>query len=277
MAWAKLDDQLHGHRKIKRAWKCRPALGLHMMALSYSACYDLDGLVPEEFVEEKLPAKRERDAAVAALVEAGLWEIVDDGWLVHDWDEYNGDAKTREAARAAKSEAGKKGAAARWKPMANDGTCHESAISETVAEDGSRGTGVQDPSPSPSPTTKSSVEPARLDAARERLQGDQVKQVFDMWINSTGRTAQTKLDPKRRRRIVAGLSSHGLQDCLDAVCGWEKSPFHRGENTDGTKHNEIELLLRDAAHIEKFRDLQRGPSTEVRGDGFGARLNASTL
>lgn len=150
MAWAKVDDQLHGHHKIKRVWKCRPALGLHLMAMSYSACYDLDGLVPEEFVEEKLPSKRERDTALSALVDAGLWEVGPDGWIIHDWAEYNGDARTREAARAAKREAGRKGAAARWQnDDSSDGKCHESANDKPLAENGSRAAGVRDPSPSP--------------------------------------------------------------------------------------------------------------------------------
>lgn len=121
MSWAKIDDQLHGHRKILRAWKHRPALGLHFMALSYGASHDPRGFVPAEWVEEKLPNARERERTIAVLTDvppgftAGLWEPVDGGWNIHDWDEYNGDARTREEIRAAKSEAGKKGAAEKWR------------------------------------------------------------------------------------------------------------------------------------------------------------------
>jgi hypothetical protein len=104
------------------------------MAMSYSACYEPKGFVSEEFVEEKLPSAAERARVIKALTtppagfEKGLWEPVEGGWNIHDWDEYNGDAKTREQVRAAKSAAGKKGAAARWgakqtddKPIAG---CH---------------------------------------------------------------------------------------------------------------------------------------------------------
>ncbi len=54
---------------------------------------------------------------ISILVERGLWEVVEGGWLYHDFDEYSG-------LREKRSEAGKQGAAARWqthgKPMAND-------------------------------------------------------------------------------------------------------------------------------------------------------------
>lgn len=116
MTWVKLDDQLHAHPKIKRAWKCRTALGLHLMALSYSGCFNTQGFVPADFVEEKLPAKKERERATGVLVESALWEPVERGWQIHDWDVYNGKDE-------AKSEAGKKGAAARW----GNGTSHSSS------------------------------------------------------------------------------------------------------------------------------------------------------
>jgi hypothetical protein len=90
MSWAKLDDQLHAHRKAKIAWKAHPrALGMHLLALSYCAGHLTDGLVDEEFVEEKVPAKREREQVTDALVKAGLWTREDDGWRINDWLDYN--------------------------------------------------------------------------------------------------------------------------------------------------------------------------------------------
>ena len=84
-----------------------------------------------------------------------------------------------------------------------------------------------------------------------------VERVFSTWVMATGRTERTMLTAKRRRVVERALKSHGADDCLDAVQGWQHSPHHCGENEHGTVFNDIELLLRDAAHIEKFRDLQR--------------------
>lgn len=83
-----------------------------------------------------------------------------------------------------------------------------------------------------------------------------VEEVFSAWQESTGK-AKAVLDSKRKRLIENALRSHGLRDVLDAVRGWKNSPFHRGENERGKPYNDLELVLRDAQHIEEMRDLAR--------------------
>lgn len=117
-----------------------------------------------------------------------------------------------------------------------------------------------------------------LERARARLKASSEQQVFDAWVKSTGKTGATVLTDKRRRVIRAALKLYSLADVLDAVQGWEKSPHHRGENDRHTIYNDLELLLRDAEHIERFRDLNRnGGAPEPRGDGFADRLKARTI
>lgn len=90
MSWAKLDDQFHAHRKAKKAWRGHPrALGLHLLAISYCAGHLTDGFVDDEFVEEKLPAPRERAAVTSALEDAGLWAREGEGWRINDWLDFN--------------------------------------------------------------------------------------------------------------------------------------------------------------------------------------------
>jgi len=90
--------------------------------------------------------------------------------------------------------------------------------------------------------------------------------VFEAWIRSTGRTGRTQLDGKRARLIDQALAVYPIKDVLDAVQGWSQSPHHRGENDRATVYNDLELLLRDAEHIERFRDLTRegGPPVPVK-------------
>jgi hypothetical protein len=89
---------------------------------------------------------------------------------------------------------------------------------------------------------------------------DPTAAVFDAWRESTGKH-RAQLDDKRLRKIKAALRTYPLPDVLDAVRGWANSPHHRGENDQGTVYNELTLLLRDAEHIEHFRDLWRaGPA-----------------
>jgi hypothetical protein len=90
VTWAKLDDQFHAHRKAKRAWRAEHgALGLHLLAMSYCAGHLTDGLVDDEFVEEKLPNTKTRDKLTTALVNAELWVREPDGWRINDWLDYN--------------------------------------------------------------------------------------------------------------------------------------------------------------------------------------------
>lgn len=91
-----------------------------------------------------------------------------------------------------------------------------------------------------------------------------VRAVFEGWLASTGRTDRTVLDAKRKRLIVNALKAYSLDDVLDAVRGWRNSPHHRGENDSATVYDDLGLLLRDAAHIEKFRDMERaGPALRL--------------
>lgn len=89
MPWARLDDKFFTHPKVRKAWRHKPAIGLHALALSYCMCHGTEGHVSTEFVDDQIPDPGERDAAVAALVDAGLWKVNGDGWIVHDFLHYN--------------------------------------------------------------------------------------------------------------------------------------------------------------------------------------------
>lgn len=89
---------------------------------------------------------------------------------------------------------------------------------------------------------------------------EQVQQVFDAWVSATGKDAKrTKLDRKREKRIVAALKDYPMEDVLDAVVGWQFSDYHCAKSRNNTKtvYNQLDMLLRDADQIEKFRDLAR--------------------
>lgn len=87
--------------------------------------------------------------------------------------------------------------------------------------------------------------------------GNREIRVFDAWRESTGKE-RTVMDPKRRRLIQSRLKEFPVEDLVDAVRGWRHSPFHCGQNDHAKTYNDLGLLLRDAAHVEQFRDLERG-------------------
>ena len=88
---------------------------------------------------------------------------------------------------------------------------------------------------------------------------DNVAAVFAAWLEATSRSNRTVLDAKRRALITKALAAYPLEDVLAAVRGWKHSAHHRGDNDTGTVYNDLGLLLRDAEHLERFRDLANGP------------------
>ncbi len=84
------------------------------------------------------------------------------------------------------------------------------------------------------------------------------RQVFDAWVEATGKNPNAvKFSKERQSLISRRLMEWPLEDLLDAVKGWRHSPHHRGENERQTVYNDLDLLLRNAKNIERFRDLER--------------------
>lgn len=90
MAWARLDDKFHSHPST---WEVGlDANGLYVRGISYAADQLTDGFLPEPWVMANLPAtRRARDGflVVERLVNAGLWEKLDNGYLIVGYLDYN--------------------------------------------------------------------------------------------------------------------------------------------------------------------------------------------
>lgn len=90
----------------------------------------------------------------------------------------------------------------------------------------------------------------------------EVEQVFTAWTEARrnhGEQPRAHLTPDRTRLIKKQLRIYPVADLVDAVRGWRWSSFHCGSNDRSTTYNDLELLLRDAKHVEMFRDLERDP------------------
>lgn len=77
--------------------------------------------------------------------------------------------------------------------------------------------------------------------------------VFDLWV-ALYRNARRPpvLDPKREKLIRKALETHGPDTVEAAVRGVACSEWHMGRNPQGKKYTDIELILRDAKHVEMF-------------------------
>lgn len=90
MTWAKLDDNFHSHPKIREAFRRDPAsIGLHAMAISWTSAYEADGRVPTWFIEGVIADESQRHSALDALVSEGLWKRNGEGFVIHDYLDFN--------------------------------------------------------------------------------------------------------------------------------------------------------------------------------------------
>jgi hypothetical protein len=95
MSWARVDDAWWSHRKV--IGLDLEARGLWVSGLSY-ACHQRDPSIPVQAL-----MLMRGDATIAdRLVDAGLWQRDENGYRIHDWDEY-------QSVSAKRAESGRKG------------------------------------------------------------------------------------------------------------------------------------------------------------------------
>ena len=115
MPWFKVDDTLAFHMKTVKAGNA--AMGMWVRAGSWSMQTLSDGYVPDEIASQLGTTQQ-----AARLVDVGLWDKVPGGFSVHDFHDYNPSAADVRRKRAARSAAGRAGAAERW--GSGDGKSH---------------------------------------------------------------------------------------------------------------------------------------------------------
>jgi hypothetical protein len=137
MPWVRFDDRFPSHRKIRRLSDA--AFRLHVSAIHWCAEHLTDGHVPDDELE-LVSDVADPKAAVAEL-ERRLWLRQDDGWLIHDYLEYQPSAEKVRADRDAK-----KDRQDRWRGKARDAV---GDASQGESQDASRDAS-QDATPYPS-------------------------------------------------------------------------------------------------------------------------------
>lgn len=102
MTWFKVDDHLHSHSKAMRAGT--EAMGLWVLAGSWSAAEESDGWVPDYVLPRLAGANAEELAQ--RLCRAGLWlpltdaETEERGYQFHGWEEFQPTRAQLDAKRA---------------------------------------------------------------------------------------------------------------------------------------------------------------------------------
>jgi len=85
-----------------------------------------------------------------------------------------------------------------------------------------------------------------------------IDRVFQHW-REVHRHPQARLDDKRRKVIRSALKNYGEPELCEAISGYLNSPHHMGQNETGTVYDALELMLRDAQHIDAGRRFHAEP------------------
>lgn len=88
--------------------------------------------------------------------------------------------------------------------------------------------------------------------------------VFDYWKLVHGHS-RAQIDKKRREVIGARLKEYSVDDLKLAIDGCKRSPFYQGQNERNMVYDDIELICRDAKHVDGFIAAAEG-----RGHGNGS-------
>ena len=80
-------------------------------------------------------------------------------------------------------------------------------------------------------------------------------EVFEFWRNAMEKSGTTKLDSKRKSKIEQRLrDGYTVEQIKRAIINCSKTPHNMGQNDRGQKYNDIELICRDAANLERFME-----------------------
>lgn len=96
---------------------------------------------------------------------------------------------------------------------------------------------------------------------------DEAQQVFDLWIEVTGRTRRTTFNRERKTPVLARLKDYGVKDVMDAVRGAGIDPYVR----DGKRYDDLELICRNGKKLEIFRDRWLAHKEKERKERQGQR------
>lgn len=261
MAWVKLDDQARHHRKVLAAgpvgawlWVC----GL-MYCNSQKAC---DGFIPEVAVAVLYPVASWRKEA-ARLVSVGLWERTTDGYVVHDYHDYQPTAEELERQRQQKAAAGRAGGKARRSrreapPRASPEPAAKHAASENEADakQAAKHAASEAPKPVPIPIPSRTEDPPKAPRGatdRPKVQAklvdvgtagiEEVVHAYESAVaEATGKPFAVRNDRSTRSDLALAVNTHlrgdetilgAIAEVRDAVAEWVEAYRDKSQLTAG--------------------------------------------
>ena len=195
--------------------------------------------------EEPLPAERVEIyrflPAVTAEEQAATDKVLDKYWIPSGGGLINERAAEEIENRHAQGKVNKRIAVDREEKKRQKQTNRDEKEHEPLHETATY-TRVQ------SPDSKDSKTPVKPDKLPSGLTG----RIFAYWQKALNHPL-SKLSDKRRRRITQAFKAGFTEDDMKlAIDGCVATPYNMGQNPYGQMYDDLELILRDVEHIERF-------------------------
>ena len=222
MPWVRFDDQATIHRKVSGLSDA--AFRLHFSAIFWCARNLTDGAVPEEDLDDVCARVRTPGRFVAELLKRGLWHEADqgcdspdcptypdnavthgagDGWVIHDYLEYQPSKARVEHDRQANAARQKK-----WRDQQKEDGAKRNAVSNGRRNGVSNGrrNGVSNGAPSrPDPKGRSPVGESPAGRNARTREDDEITQaIIGILTGQTGKPITAEWADKIRRQILTG-------------------------------------------------------------------------
>ena len=88
---------------------------LFVRSLAYSKASRGSGFIPKQALNVFAAGLKQPQKCAETLVEQGLWEVVDGGWIITSWGQWNPSEDELEERREMRKTAASKAANARWR------------------------------------------------------------------------------------------------------------------------------------------------------------------
>lgn len=255
LPWFRVDVEMVDHPKIHHLETLLgPNAGwYYLRLLSWTARYASRGRLStfaRASLERSCGWSGDVGRLVSALLEAGLLDETETGELeVHDWWEKQGAivSKAEKDKERLREERKRRGIVARASRDGSAGVAGDVTLRDETRR-------VE--------TLSSTLDLIPLEvklpedtprALEEKLTDDEF-QVFEHW-RQTLEHPRAVASKERKRLIAKWLPVYGVARLQAAIVGCSRSPHHMGQNDRHQRYDSLELILRDAKHIEDFERL----------------------
>lgn len=244
MAWVKFDDRFWMHPKVMRAGNA--AAWLWVASIGYCNANLTDGRIPTGALPLLTEATgKRRSDLVATLVDVGLWEPCEGGWMVHDYLEFQPSSAEVMASRAAASARVAKHRSGKKTERIESGNAVTKALPDRINGVGNAVTNG-DVTPPPVPYPVPTPLPCQGDhGAGAPSEGDQLALLGDSGDKPTRKPRKSSAKPD------APPMPFLIGDALNALAGAAAGRFAAWEGRDITGAYAVQIT----AHIRKYPTL----------------------